>query len=96
MNYSTILTLLILICAILVEGQRSALNMRRPMSPRPMNRASVGRRNGPIPPSRQQFARRNNNNGRVLPPGFKPPTGIAKKLNDATDFRALARVLLKH
>lgn len=94
MNKLSILFLLLSVWLIHAQFQPRTSNRR--VIFRPMTRNSVGRGRGPQAPAPFR-------NGAFLvgqrtgirAPGFKPPVGIAKKLNEAVDFRALARVLLK-
>ncbi|UMM25787.1 hypothetical protein L5515_005464 [Caenorhabditis briggsae] len=93
MNTHIILVLLLSILLVNAQFNQTRTSNRRTIV-RPMTRNSVGRRGrGPVAPAPLR-----NNIGHqtgIRAPGFKPPVGIAKKLNDAVDFRALARVLLK-
>ncbi|CAI2348835.1 unnamed protein product [Caenorhabditis sp. 36 PRJEB53466] len=86
------LLLLLLLSVLLVSAQIQPRTSPRRTILRPMTRNSgkVGRR-GPVPPAPV----RSQPQKVVHSPGFKPPVGVAKKLNEAVDFRALARVLLK-
>ncbi|CAO4371776.1 unnamed protein product [Caenorhabditis nigoni] len=96
MNTQAII-LLLLLSILLVNAQFNqprTSNRRTIFRPMTRNSGIVGRRGrGPVAPAPLR-----NNIGHqtgIRAPGFKPPVGIAKKLNDAVDFRALARVLLK-
>ncbi|EGT45739.1 hypothetical protein CAEBREN_02790 [Caenorhabditis brenneri] len=89
---SVILLLLAMVMVIDSQFQPRTSNRRVIFRPMTRNSGIVGRRGGPVAPA--PF-RNNGNRQGGRPPGFKPPVGIAKKLNDAVDFRALARVLLK-
>lgn len=84
--------ILLLLSVLLINAQFQPRTSNRGTIFRPMTRNSVGRRGGPVAPA--PF-RNNVQKPGTRPPGFKPPSGVAKKLNSAVDFRALARVLLK-
>ncbi|KAF1760067.1 hypothetical protein GCK72_008313 [Caenorhabditis remanei] len=93
MNALSIILLLLSVLLVNTQFQPRTSNRRVIFRPMTRNSGIVGRGRGPVAPA--PF--RNNNAQRtgIRAPGFKPPVGIAKKLNEAVDFRALARVLLK-